>query len=133
MSALATIHVGKKALGLDETDYRALLAATTGKASARDMDEAERRRVIARMRELGFKGASNRPKTSRAPHVRLVYALWGDLQKLGAVTRGPAGARALRAFVRRQAKVSAPEFLTAEAARSVIEALKAWIKREKGK
>lgn len=129
MSALAKIHVAKKQLGLDDADYRAVLQRATGKASAGAMTEPERLQALAAFEKLGFKPKS-RP-AGRAPHVKHIYALWGDLQKRGAVARGPKGAPALRAFVKRQTGAAAPEFLTPVAAASVTEALKSWVERIK--
>ena len=134
MSALAAIHMGRKALGLGEEEYRALLMAVVGKASSKEMSEAERQRVVLRMRELGYQPAARaaRPRVSRPPHVRLIYALWGELQTRGAVVKGPRGAKGLRSWIARQTGVSAPEFLTVEQAGKCAEGLKLWIRRIKG-
>jgi Protein of unknown function (DUF1018) len=128
---IAKLHIAKKQLGLEDSEYRAVLHAATGKESARGMSEAELKRSLAAFEARGFKSASPRAKIQRPPHVRHIYALWGELQGLGAVTRGPKGATALRAFVKRQSGASAPEFLTVQASASVTEALKAMIKRAK--
>lgn len=129
-NSLAKIHVAKKQLALQDDDYRSILERATGKRSAAMMTEPERAKVLAELLRLGF-----RPKpvarSVRPPHVKKVYAMWGELQVRGAVVRGPAGAKALRAFVARQAGVSAPEFLSPEQSPSVIEALKGWIDRIK--
>lgn len=133
MSALAKLHIAKKALGLDEESYRSVLVHATGKASARAMSEAERREAVRAFEALGFKPAPARgagsPAKRRAGHVRLVYALWGELQALGQVTKGPRGMRALKAFVKRQCGIDHPDFIDIQAAPSVIEALKSWIER----
>lgn len=129
MSALAKIHVAKKQLALEEESYRAILERATGKSSARDMTEAERGRVLAEFERLGFRARPAR--AGRPAHVRHIYALWGELQARGAVVRGPKGAPALRAFVRRQTGVAAPEFLAPAQSASVTEALKSWIARIK--
>lgn len=128
MSALlAKLHIAKKQLALADAEYRGVLHRVTGKASAAALSVPELTAVLSEFERLGFKGV--RKPTKRAPHVRKVYALWGELQTRGAVVRGPRGAGALRAFVRRQAGVAAPEFLTPEQSASVIEALKSWIDR----
>jgi phage gp16-like protein len=127
--ALAKIHVAKKQLALEEDNYRAILVRTTGKSSAATMSEAERGRVLAEFERLGFRAQPAR--AGRPPHVRKIYALWGELQKRGAVVRGAKGAPALRAFVARQTGVAAPEFLAPAQAASVTEALKGWIERVK--
>ncbi|MCO4053427.1 MAG: regulatory protein GemA [Bosea sp.] len=129
MSALARIHIAKKQLALEEEDYRAILERATGKSSAREMTEAERGRVLAEFERLGFRARPAR--AGRPAHVRHIYALWGELQACGAVVRGPRGAPALRAFVRRQTGVAAPEFLSPAQSTSVTEALKGWIARIK--
>jgi phage gp16-like protein len=129
MSALAKIHVAKKQLGLEEDDYRALLQRATGKVTAKLMTPREHLAVLAEFERLGFKARPAR--APRPAHVRHIYALWGDLQKHGAVICGPAGAKALRAFVRRQTGIAAPEFLTPAQAMPVTEGLKAWIARIK--
>ncbi len=129
MSALAKIHVAKKQLGMQDYDYRALLQRATGKVTAKLMTPHEHLKVLAEFERLGFRPAPR--QAGRALHVRKIYALWGDLQKQGAVVAGPKGAGALRAFVRRQAGVAAPEFLTPAGSASVTEALKAWIERVK--
>lgn len=130
MSALAKIHIARKQLGLEEEDYRALLERTTGKNTARAMTEPERARVLAEFERLGFR-AKPAARSQRPAHVKNIYALWGELQTRRAVVRGPAGARALRAFVVRQTGLAAPEFLTPAQAASVTEALKGWIERVK--
>lgn len=128
---LAKLHVAKKQLGLQDSEYRAVLNGATGKSSAAGMSEGELARSLAAFEKLGFKPASTRQKINRPPHVRHIYALWGELQGLGAVVKGSKGAGALRAFVKRQSGVNAPEFLTVPAGNSVTEALKSWIKRVK--
>jgi hypothetical protein len=130
---IATIHVAKKQLGLDEDSYRDALERATGRRSAAELDQRGLMAAVAHFERLGFRRTTG-PKTSRPLHVRKIYALWGALQDLGAVARGPAGAPALRAFVKRQTGVAAPEFVSAEDAAKVIEALKAWearVKRER--
>lgn len=51
---LAKIHIGAKALGMDEDAYRAFLKRLTGKDSAAVMDPREHIQVIKAMQGLGF-------------------------------------------------------------------------------
>lgn len=51
---LAKIHIGKKALGLDDDTYRALLERVTGKTSSKDLSIKELEAVITEMKRLGF-------------------------------------------------------------------------------
>ena len=58
---LAAIHVGKKALGLDDDTYRDMLFMVARVRSAADLDHAGRQRVIEHMRQRGFERPVNRP------------------------------------------------------------------------
>ena len=130
---LAAIHTAKKQLGLDDDVYRDLLEGLTGKRSAADLTGEERRRVIERMRDVGFtaKHAPN-PRDrnfvyhARAEH-RLIAALWRNLWLLGEIA--DPGPRALDRFVQRQAGVAALKWLAPEAAAAVVQALKAMLER----
>ena len=51
---LATIHMGKNALNLDEDTYRDMLEHVTGKRSAKDMDMDDLLKVIQHLDQLGF-------------------------------------------------------------------------------
>lgn len=113
------LHVGRKQLGLEDTDYRALLARVTGKTSSTQCSEGELDLVLKEMKRLGFRGKS----PSGKPWVRKVYALWDEM---GPLLRSGGTREALRAHVLRMTKVSAPEFLDEPTARKVIEGLKAW-------
>lgn len=82
-SELAAIHVGKKALGLKENDYRAILARVTGKQSAAHLNRGQRIMVIEYMRKIGFKPLDRekpRPKgaADRGPMHRKIAALLRD-------------------------------------------------------
>jgi hypothetical protein len=132
MSALALIHVAKKQLGLDEDTYRAALIAITGKASAGDMTEAERNKVVSELRKRGFKKASNGPrKRLEGKYAAKLQALWIAGYNLGIVENR--SDEALVAFVKRQAQVDHVRFLhdPADAAKA-IEGLKAWLSRAGG-
>ena len=51
---LATIHMGKKALNLDEDTYRDMLEQVTTKRSAKDMTMDDLLKVIQHLDQLGF-------------------------------------------------------------------------------
>lgn len=128
---LAKVHIAKKELALAEDDYRALLVRITGKSSSRDCSEGELDRLLSEFKRLGWKpktnGAASGVKKSGKPHVRKVYALWGELDRAGALHDGSRGA--LQSFVSRQTGVSSPEWLTATQANQVTEGLKAMLRR----
>lgn len=130
MNALAAIHVAKKQLGLDDDTYRAALVTITGKASTKDMSEAERAKVVAAFRQRGFKPASNGArKPLEGKFAKKLQALWIAAWNLGVVR--DRDDKALIAFVERQTGLSHVRFLHDEGdAYRAIEGLKAWIGRE---
>lgn len=119
---LAKIHLGKKALGLTEDDYRALLMRIAGVSSAANLTTAGMTRVLAEYRRLGWSAVPARVRQSGKPGVRLIFGLWTELGRLGVVT---AGRPALFAFVKRQTGVENPEWLAPGDVNKVIEGLKA--------
>lgn len=117
------MHYGKKQLGLDEDTYRAMLERITGKSSSAQMDERELALVLDEMRRLGV--TRRKPFVrSKSALVRKMWAMWTAMGK-DQITED-ASRPALRAFVKRQADVDDPEWLTDRDASAVIEALKQW-------
>lgn len=95
------IHAGARELGLDDDTRRDLQLVATGKASMRDMTEADLSKMLAALRERGFHPEAPRPG-GRAPaprgDVRFCHVMWRLLAEKGAVRQpGPAG---LNAFIR---------------------------------
>jgi len=132
---LAKVHIAKKELALSDDDYRAVLARVVAKDSAGACSPQELDRLLSEFKRLGWKpktnGAASGAKTSGKPHVRKVYALWGELERSGALTNG--SRPALQAFVQRQTGVSSPEWLTPVQANQVTEGLKAMLKRHRSR
>ena len=140
---LAAIHIAFKALGISKDDACALKQSVTGVASAGDMTEQQRKRLLARLAELQADRATQRgdkpsytPK--RAPLQRTVdddqderwgkaRALWGALATAGVVRINTDAA--LAAYVKRQTKLEAWRFLNSYQVNGVIEALKQWCVR----
>lgn len=96
------VHVGCRELGLDGEVRRDLQLVVTGKASMLDMDEADLNKLVAALKERGFKpyagkSRAKRPAAKRGD-VRFAHVLWGKLHKAGAVNQG--GAKGLNAFIR---------------------------------
>ena len=135
------IHACRKQVaGLAEEEvWRDYLRQLTGRDSLRKMTGAQLGRVLD---DLHSKGARKAPpkrafkartrKLADGDQARLIRALWLDLWNLGCIE--DSSEEALASFVRRQAKVDALEWLPADKAASVIEALKGWLARpvEKG-
>lgn len=63
---IKVIHTGKKSLGWDDENYRAVLVRVTGKSSARDCSESELESVVRYMRGQGFTPLA---KHGRRPNV----------------------------------------------------------------
>ena len=77
---LKVIHTAKRALSMQDDDYRALLMRTVGKTSAADCTLPELNRVIDALRRLGFTPARGRAARPRvAPENRVI------LDKIGAI------------------------------------------------
>lgn len=131
------IHVGCRELGLDAEARRDLQLAATGKASMRDMTEADLQLVVDRLKSDGFKAkGSGKRKAAPRADLRLVHVLWGKLGAAGAL-REP-GRAGLNAFIRKRfgdAWGSVPADIDmlrdADQIDAVVQALKVWGKREK--
>lgn len=122
---LAAIHIAAKQLGLDDDAYRALLREVAGVESARDLDAAGRRAVLARL------GRSNVTSIRdwRTPRIAKARALWDALARAG-VIRAPGEGAWLR-FCARQTGVARPQWATSDGLNRLIEALKSWCDRER--
>ena len=138
---LKIVQVGRRELGLDEEDYRALLESVTGARSAKGLSAAKLEAVITAMKGLGFKvkggakvnGRRSPPSSAKvqAPEVRKVRAIWITMYNDGFVRDGSDDA--LGSYIKRMtasanggAGISRPEWLTSVQAERVLEALKKW-------
>ncbi|KXF92129.1 regulatory protein GemA [Phaeobacter inhibens] len=83
------IHIGCRQLGMDGDARRGLQLAVTGKASMKDMTEAELTSVLKRLKNDGFKPATagnHRHKKAPRADLRLVHVLWRLLGDAGELT-----------------------------------------------
>lgn len=127
------IFAGLKALGITgEDDRRALFQRVTGHPSLRAMVASEHDRVEAEIRRL--QGQGNKPATKGSfsgAHARKLQALWIGGWNLGLVR--DRRDQALMAFVKRQTGIDHPNWVRDPAqAKKAIEALKDWLRRERG-
>lgn len=130
---LAKVHIARQQLDMPQEEYRALLERVTGRSSAADLDDAALDRVLGEFKALGWKPTTNPAagkRISAKPHVRKIFALWGELARAHRLKEGSRAA--LVAFVERQTGVAHPDWLTATQANSVTEALKAMQQRRRG-
>ncbi|MGL6606298.1 gp16 family protein [Aeromonas hydrophila] len=138
---LKLVQVGRRELGLDEEEYRALLEQVTGVRSAKGMSASKLDAVITAMKGLGFKvkggaqvaGRRSPPSSAKvqAPEVRKVRAIWITMYNDGFVRDGSDDA--LGSYIKRMtananggAGISRPEWLISAQAQAVLEALKRW-------
>ena len=122
---LAKVHVGRKALGIGEDDYRALLERLTGHRSATYLDHDQLDGVLGEFERLGFHSSTG-PTSSRTtashPVANKARAMWISLYQIGAID-DPTEA-ALESFSRRQLGVDRLQWANQSEGSRLIEALK---------
>lgn len=126
------IHVARQKVGMDEDTYRALLHDRFGLSSSTDMDWRQRKQLLDHFKTLGFKVVPSKKRPQSRPladdlQSTKIRELWLTLHTNGKV-RNP-DESALAAFVKRQTKVDALQWLTTKQASAVIEELKKWLAR----
>lgn len=136
---LAAIHIAFKALGISKEDACSLKLSVTGKASAADMTEQQRKRLLARLAEMQAdqdkaKGRTPAYQPAKRPQAADQDARWGKARMLWASLAAAGHVRidtdaALMAYVTRQTKLDHWRFLNGHQINSVIEALKRWCRR----
>lgn len=121
----ALLHVAKAKLGLDEAEYRSILAELAGVTSSAELDQDGFNLTMAFFEWKGFtplkaKGPDygNRPGMATCGQIALIRTLWSEYAGTGA-TDG------LNTWLHRCFKVSSLRFLTLGDGQRVITALKA--------
>ena len=127
------IHAARRALGMEDDDYRGLLAARFKVVSSRDLSDAQAGALIDELKGLGGGAPAGRSlaRTASGRDAPVLQALWICAWNLGlARSRDDA---AMLAFVERQTGLAHTRFLLdpTDAAKA-IEGLKAWIARDGG-
>lgn len=142
---LAAIHMAQKKLHLSKEDASAVKFLITGKYSAAEMTDLERRQYLAHLsnqqaRDAVAQGSKPSYTPQRPPLQRSVdddqdarwskaRALWSALAHAGVVRMD--SDEALSAWVKRQTKVDSWRFLnTHQITDLVIEPLKLWCKQK---
>jgi hypothetical protein len=125
---LSLIHVAKKETGITDEAYRILLEGAAGVNSAAEIAyEDQFNAVMKAFENLGFKSWKKRGKTTSRPEWPDFWGCTeGQRAKIEVMWRTCArnpGDKALRAFVKRIARVDSPVFLRPDTARKVILAL----------
>lgn len=128
------IHIAAKRIGLDEETLRAKMMNLVGESRASKMTEAQRAVVLASIEGSGSRSPSVRRPNGRTvlsgKFVKKAQALWIAGYNLGVIhNRDDA---AMCKFIFDQTGIESAQWLHhAKDARSVIEALKAWLNRER--
>lgn len=128
------IHVARRELGMQEDDYRAMLAnipQLEGATSSAKLPIPKLKVVLETLKAKGFKVV---PKTAKPqckladdPQSKLIRHLWLSLHTAGKV-RDPSE-QALAKYVARLTKVDQLQWLDGRQAAVVIESLKSWLER----
>ena len=92
------IHVGCRELGLDDETRRQVQLVATGKASQREMDEADLRAVVKALKARGFRPEGRRHAPAPRADLRLIHVLWRRLGEAGVLERPDRAG--LNAFIR---------------------------------
>lgn len=131
------IHVARRELGMQDEDYRAMLAsmpALGGKTSSADLGIKGLEIVLRALKDRGFKVRAKPGKAKPAfrkqaddSQSRLIRSLWIQLHEAGAVR--DSSESALASYVRRVTSVDDLAWLNTRQASSVIEQLKSWLDR----
>ncbi|MDR2370422.1 MAG: regulatory protein GemA, partial [Treponema sp.] len=131
---LSLIHVAKKETGITDEAYRLLLSGAAGTDSAaKIVYEDQFIAVMKAFEKLGFKSWKKRGLTDSRPDWPDAWGCTEDQRAKIEVmwktcARNPSD-RALRAFVKRIARVDSPVFLRPQLARKVILALADMMRR----
>ena len=125
---LAKVHIAKAQLGLDDEQYRDIVRRVTGKESASQCRYSQLVDLINEFKMLGWKTKAKKAfRKAPSDPVKKIYALWGKLQKLGAVQS--TDKTALDAFVKKYTGIDSVQWIAPEQQSRIIEILKQWLKR----
>lgn len=124
----AILHVAKAKLHWDDETYRMVLVRIAGVTTSKDLDQDGFAAVMGFAEYCGFrplaKGApryGNRPGMATYAQLELIRELWRELHD-----QATCDDEALTGWLLKYHRVSSMRFLTLEAARKCIVALKAW-------
>lgn len=142
VAAFKLIAVGCRELGIDDDARKEMLRSRYGVESRKDLSADQLNDLIEHLKASGFRptragqaqGGRKRPM-SKHGYIRKLWALWGNLKRAGVLDATDTDA-ALVAFVNRHRKaghmdhIDQLEWMTEAEASPIIEALKAWCRRE---
>lgn len=125
---LSLIHIAKKAVGLSDENYQALLWGAAGVTSAKDLEwEDQFAAVMDCFNRLGFKSYKAQGKTNSRPERKDEWGCTKDqrakIEVMWQTCARNKRAKSLYAFIKRITHVDHPRFLRPGLARKVILAL----------
>jgi len=128
---ITLLHVAKSKLGWTDDLYRSALVRIAGVTSAKELDNEGLEAMMGFAEYCGFRplvaGApryGNRPGMATFAQLELIRELWREIHR-----ERVCDDEALIGWLRKYHKVDSMRFLTMEAARKAITALKAWKSR----
>lgn len=128
------IHVARRELGMEDADYRAMLAnipQLEGATSCAALTIPKLTVVLETLKRKGFKvvpkNKQTQTKMADDPQSRLIRHLWLSLHTAGKVR--DSSEQALSKYVARLTKVDQLQWLDGRQATVVIESLKDWLER----
>lgn len=132
---LKMLHVAKRELAMSDDAYREILEQETGRRSAKGLPERDLKRVIDRMKALGFKvkRATKKPMKPKANELSKIWAIWKLMHVQGFVKS--ISDESLDSYVKRMTNringigVSKAAWLNSDQASYVLESLKSWHSR----
>lgn len=128
MSALAAIHIKRRALGLEDEDWRDIVERVTGQRSTKGLNPKQTLALLEELDRLTGGKTSRARRMLSGPFVPKIQALWISAWNLGLVASRDD--QQLIAFVRRQTGLDHANWVLDNAdGLKVIEALKSMIAR----
>lgn len=130
---IAKVHVAKKALGLIDDDYRAIILDVASVTSAADCTNAQLEELLKRFAARGFTATAKagakpaRPRPADHQVARKARAMWISLHHLCAID--DPSERALEAFAARQLGVERLQWANQAQGYKLIEGLKSIAER----
>lgn len=120
---IIAIHAEQSRLGIDDHVYKCILQQVSGESSSKDCNIPQLTAILAAIRGQ----PAHSCKRDDSPHVKKALALWKSLHSLGAID--DPSYKALAAFARRQLKIDALQWISSQAASSIIEPLRDMCRR----
>lgn len=132
-SQKALLHVAKGKLRMNDETYRQVLVRIAGVTTSTDLDRDGFEAVMGFFEYCGFQPIDNSaprygewPGMASFAQIELIRELWREIHRDRACDD-----EALAGWLRKYQKVDSLRFLTADGARKVITAFKAWKARAK--